>query len=198
MPVRRPSAPSRPALPPTQESTRVIVPKQNKDPIWSLRPWPIVLAVGGRDFDVPAMVATDWLVYLMADPMDIDGLIEEIIPDLDKAIYELEIDLGEAYFACLDLITTVAARSWWIAARLVYIAAQSWHVIGPKLIDRGADPNTLSLAAWLDVLLVTVLDNMDPKDTTMFVMKLEAAPATESAPEEEMEMDRDAFLSMGG
>lgn len=196
MAVRRPSAPSRSALA-SPESVRVIVPKQNKDPIWSLRPWPAVLTVDGLDFDVPALVAADWLVHLMADPLDLDALIQEIVPDLDEAIFDLEVPVDEAYLACLDLIATVAARAWWIAIRLATVAAQSWHILGPKLIERRADPNVLSLAAWFDVLLVTLLDSMDPKETTLFVLRLEAPPATESAPAEEMEMDRGAFLSMG-
>jgi hypothetical protein len=60
------------------------------------------------------------------------------------------------------------------------------------------DPERISIAAWLDVLLVTILNSMEPKETTMFSMRLEAPPPTVEAPQpEEMEMERGAFLNMG-
>jgi len=38
---------------------------------------------------------------------------------------------------------------------------------------------------------------MDPKEVTMFTMRLELAPETEETPAEELEMSADAFLAMG-
>ncbi len=153
--------------------------------------------MNGEDFEVPAHVATDWLVYLMAEQLDLDVLIEDLIPDLMERVCDLDIMLGDAYEGCLNLIACVTARPWWVALRLAVVARQSWHILGPKLIEQGADPNYLSLAAWMDVLLVTILNSMEPKDTTMFIMRLEAPPPNVQVEEKDMEMDRGAFVSMG-
>jgi hypothetical protein len=58
----------------------------------------------------------------------------------------------------------------------------------------------LSLAAWLDVMLVILIRCMDPKEVSMFVSRLELPPPSEMAAEqdrvEEMEMSVEQFLSM--
>ena len=58
---RRSSAPRAPS----PESTRATIPKLNKDPIWSLKPWPVVVEMHGVTLEIPALPAVDWLVVLM-------------------------------------------------------------------------------------------------------------------------------------
>jgi hypothetical protein len=129
---------------------------------------------------------------------DVDGLILEFIPDGEELLFEGKITLEQLYDACLDLISTVCARPWWIALRMVNIARSSWGVLGPQMIEK-VDPERISIAAWLDVLMVTILNSMEPKETTLFSMRLEAPPPEIQGSEEtqEMEMDRGSFLSMG-
>lgn len=194
---RRSTAPGSSPGAPSANDARVIVPKLNVDPIWSLRPWPVVLNVGGEDFEIPAMPATDWLVYLMQPEPDLDGLLGDWLPDVEDLLMDEVIDLEELYDLVLELISTVSARPWYVALRLIQVARGSWDVLHPELIRRRVDPDRHSLAAWLDVLLVAILHAMDPKDTTMFTLKLEAKPQSESTPMEEMEMDRGAFMAMG-
>jgi hypothetical protein len=185
---------------PASDDTKVIVPSINKDPVWSLRPWPATLLLAGVEHEIPALTAADWLAYLMQPQPDLDGFILEHIPASDELLVEGAISLEQLYDACMDLITTVCAREWWIALRLVNIARTSWGVLGPQMIEK-VDPERISISAWLDVLLVVVLQSMEPKETTMFSMRLEAPPpqvrANAPEPMEQMEMDRGSFLSMG-
>jgi len=196
-----PSAPSGGDLPAVSNDAKVIVPKLNADPIWSLRPWPVVLNVVGEDYEIPAMPAVDWLVYLMQPEPDLDGLLSDHIPDLDDLLIEGLLDLEELYDLALDLVATVCARPWWVALRLIQIARQSWDVLGPEMVRRRIDAERHSIAAWLDTLLVACLNSMEPKDTTMFTMQLEAEPIRpgETAPDlmDSMQMDRGAFEMMG-
>jgi hypothetical protein len=147
------------------------------------------------EYDIPALSAADWLAYLMQPQPDIDGLILDLLPASEELLYSSRLTLEDLYETCLNLIATISARRWWIAMRLISVARDSWHVLGPQML-RKVDVERVSLAGWLDILTVVTLESMDPKDTTMFTMRLEAPPVDiESAPEE-MEMSRDAFLSL--
>ena len=200
MAVRRSSG-ARPIAPSPEES-KVQVPKLNKDPIWSLRPWSIELEVAKTVVVVPPMCATDWLCYLMQAEPDLDTLISDLLPDLEDLIYDGRVDLGQAYDAMLELISCAGARPWWIVLRLISVARYQWDILGPDLLGRGADPNVLSLSGWLDVLVVAIFAAIDPKRATMFTMQLEALPSymKKDAGDvfEDMEMDTGAFLSLGG
>lgn len=160
----------------------------------------MVLELAGETYEIPAMPATDWLLYLMQEQPDIEGLVNEWIPDLGELLLDEVVTLGEVDDLILETLSTVSARPWYVALRLISVARVSWDVLGPEMIRR-VDPERHSLAAWLDVLLIQILNSMEPKDTTMFTMRLEAKPnapgSTGVVPLEEMEMDRGAFLAMG-
>lgn len=145
------------------------------------------------------MPAADWLAYLMQPTPDVDGMILDLLPNTEDLLYAGTISVDDLYEGVLDLISTVCARPWWVALRQISIARDSWQVLGPQLLEK-LDFEHVSIAAWLDVLLVTIINSMDPKDVTMFTSQLEAVPAEvrgDTTPMEELEMDRNAFLSMG-
>jgi hypothetical protein len=167
--------------------------------VWSLKPWPAVVWLGNREFELPAMPAADWLAYLMQPVPDVDGLVLDFFGDVDDLIYAGKVQVEDLDEAILELISTVCARPWWVALRQVKVARDAWPVLGPKLLER-VDLERVSIAAFLDVLLTVTLESMDPKDVTMFVLRLEAVPVElaqdQPAPIESMEMDRGSFLSM--
>lgn len=191
MVVRRPSA-----SPPTSpERVSVSVPKQNRDPIWSLKPWPVTVTIEGYDLTIPAMPAADWLATLMQPDLDMDTVISELIPELDELLLEVDLPLEEVYRTCLEIIDTVSARPWWIALRLVSITRDSWSIISSDLLK--IDANKVSLSAWLDHVLLILLNHMKPEETAMFTMKLELPPEGEETKQEDIEMSADVFLRMG-
>lgn len=145
------------------------------------------------------MSAVEWLAYLMQPQPDVDGMILDLLPDSEDMLFDGLIDLEDLYDVILDLVSTVCARPWWVALRQINVAHDNWHVLGPQMLET-IDAGSVSIAAWLDVLLIKTLNSMDPKDTTLFTSRLEAPPAKVAAdlgpPIETMEMDRGAFLSM--
>lgn len=178
--------------------SQVVVPQVNLDPIWSLQPWPVTVTIGGQDIEIPALPAVEWLAYLMRPEPDVDGLILDLLPEVDELLFQERTNVEDVYEMILELIATVCARTWWVALRQISIARESWHILGPQMLEV-VDASQVSIAAWLDVLLLKTLSSMDPKDTTMFSSRLEAPPPSVTAtkePMEEMEMDRGAFLSM--
>lgn len=186
---RRAPAPSLP------QETKVVVPKLNKDPTWSLKPWPVTVTVQGRDFTIAAMPASDWLAVLMAQDLSADDILQELLPDLEEYIYEAELSLDEVYEVCLDVIATVTARPWWVALRLVAVARDNWHVICDDMLLYDAD--RLPLSAWLDVLLLVVLKRMENSKTTMFLLQLETPPPEVEEEAEEIEMSMAEFHAIG-
>jgi len=189
---RRSSAPS-----PSTDSGRVAVPKLNKDPVQSLKPWPTVVTVHGQEYEIPAMMATDWLALLMKEDFDPVDLFIELLPDSESLLFDGTLSVEELYDLVTDLVSLVSGRYWWVALRLIGLARDHWDVLGAKMILKQVDPSQLSLSAWLDALLLVTLAEMDSKDVTMFTMRLEAVPETETVPEAELEMSADAFLAMG-
>lgn len=196
---RQRSAPSSPS---SADSGRIAVPTLNLDPIQSMRPWPVVVTCCGRDLEIPALAAVDWLVILMPPEPHLDDVFPGLLHDDDADWVEEQIiagNLGLTEFRELvfGVIETVSARKWWVALRLIDLARRSWDAIGAEMLMRGVDAGVISLSAWLDILLVTVLRNMDQKDVTMFTLKLEDPPADEQADSEDPEMDRSVFMALG-
>ena len=180
------------------DSGRITVPKLTGDPVWALKPWPVVIQAGGREFEIPALPAADWLAILMTDPFDPDDLILSLVTNGKDLLFLDTVSADDLEHVCLDVITTASARPWWVALRLVAMARSNWSVLGAELILKGVNPTQLSLAAWLDALLLVALKNMDPKDVTMFTLRLEEPPPEEmESAVEEMEMSADSFLSLG-
>jgi len=178
------------------------IPKLNRDPVWSLKPWPVTVQIGMYEWTIPALPAADWLSVLMVEQVDPDdvfpGLLEpEDLEQFDEFIVDGDINLDDVYSSFFDIIETVSGRYWWVALRLIHVAREQWHILGPDMVMRGADPTRLSLSAWLDSLLVTIIQGMKREHVSSFSLQLEAPPAGEEIAEEEMEMSANAFLSMG-
>jgi hypothetical protein len=192
--------PSAPDLSSVPDASKVVVPSLNRDPVQSLQPWAVVVHCAGADVEIPALPATDWLVVLMADPVQFDDIFPGFLSGDDETWVEEQMLNGALSFnefreTALAILETVSARRWWVTLRLVDVMKASWDVLGSRLILRGVDASKLSLSAWLDIALITILENMEPKDTQMFTMRLEQAPTEEGEPEPEM--DSSAFLALG-
>jgi hypothetical protein len=163
----------------------------------SLRPWPVVISVHGEDIEIPAYPATDWLQILMKENISLEEILMELCPKGGSLLFDETLDPEELWDTLLDVVEQVSARHWWIALRVINVCRENWNVLGAEMFYRGIDPNILSLAAWLDAMLLLIIRAMDPKDVTMFIMKLEMIPAGEEPDDKEMEMSPEQFLSMG-
>lgn len=197
------AGPRRSAPSPGADTGRVTVPSLNKDPVQSLQPWPVVVTCCGRELVIPTMPAVDWLAVLMTEDVNLDdafpGLLgDEDIDWVEDQLLQGKLHLEEYRQLVLGVIETVSARKWYITLRLIDIARSSWDAIGSEMMLRGVDAARISLAAWLDILLITILRNMETKDVTMFTSRLEAPPPEETGDAvEDMEMSRSAFMALG-
>lgn len=155
----------------------------------------------GTMFELPALPATDWLVILMTAEPELEdvfpGLLgEEEHSQVDEALIDGVLDLDEVYEACCTIIDAVSGRPWWVAMRLIEVARTNWHVLGAELLTNGVDSEQLSLSGWLDILLLLIMNRIDPKDAAMFTLRLEQPPADIEVEAKEPEMSASAFMSM--
>ena len=160
-----------------------------------------MVTVGGLDMEIPALPAADWLSIMMVENLNLDdifpGLLDNNSADLvEEMILSGELELDEYEDIILSIIETVSARSWWVTIKLVETARTSWDVVGAELALKGMNPTQVSLSSWLDALLLTIIRSMDPKDVTMWCMRLEAPPPDVAGDESEMEMGASQFMSM--
>jgi len=156
----------------------------------------VVLALGGQEYEFPAVPAVDWLTILMADDIDLERIPLELCPRGIELLTDEAVHPDVLYDALLDVIGQVSGRHWWIALRLIVAVRVNWNVLGAEMFFRNLDPARISLSGWLDAMLVIAIKAMEPKDVAMFVSKLELPPPGEELDPEEMEMSADQFLSM--
>jgi hypothetical protein len=123
------------------------------------------------------------------------------MPEVEDYVYDNELPFIDMYRISLDALSLVAGRPWWVALRIISVAAGSWNILGPKLMISGVDASYVSLSAWLDLTLFIAIEIMDPKSVTMFSLKIEAPPPKglygliPEQEETEMTMDQSAFLA---
>lgn len=200
-PQRRAS--SSPAAVPSEEATQQQqgnkIPKTNLNPVWSLCPWPVVLDLPGFTLEIPALPAVYWLQFLMApEHPDLEGMLLELMPEVEDYYFSDDGFDADGLNETIDeVVSTVAARPMWKVVALTRMAIDSWDTLGPLMLRNRADPTVLSLAAWLDVLIVTVLENIDKNKATMFTLQLESEPpAADGTPAELPATDRNEFFAM--
>jgi hypothetical protein len=182
-------------------SGRVTVPKFNQDPIQSLCPFSVNIAVGTEDVEIPALPACDWLAILMVEHLNLDDIFPGLLKEDDSQVVEEMILAGhlslEEYESIIfDIIETVSSRSWWVAIRLIETVRTSWDTIGAEMTLRGINAAQVSLSSWLDVALLTIIKSLEPKEVQMWCMKLEAPPPNEKIDETAMEMSPSQFMAM--
>ncbi len=161
--------------------------------------------MGGLELEIPALPAADWIppiIDMINDPIALmmGVLSEEDQSRLTDLMFTGTVEIDALFTLCTDLLTTVGARPWWVTIRLITVAQQNWDTVGAEMMMKGVNANVMSLAGWLDVFLLVLLRMMDPKETTMFTMRLEMVPPEfiSQVSEESLEISADAFLSMAG
>lgn len=158
--------------------------------------------VGGREYEIPALPAVDWLEVVMRSDWQLDDIFLELMPGGVELLVSGDLDPLDTDALVMDILEEVSARRWWVTLRLIGILTDVWDVMGPEATFHHVDAEKLSLAAWLDAMLVLLMRRIKDDQTPMFVAQLEMPPVgLEGAVEEmaaELEMSESQFLSMTG
>lgn len=147
--------------------------------------------------EIPALPAADWLEVLMDSRFEFDNLFIELLPDGTKLLLEDWIQPEEAEELGLAVLEEASARRWWIAMRLVGAIMDNWDVMGPEATFHNVDANSLSLAAWLDAMMVLIMQRIENSQQSMFVSRLEMPPPGEELDQGDFEMSVEQFMAMG-
>lgn len=184
-------------------SSTVEIPPLVTDATWSLRTWPVEVTFSGLTFSIPALPAADWLAILMSDQVD----LEEILPGLagveeadalEEALVQGKASLQDLYRMALETLSLVSGRPWYVAMKIISVAAMSWSALGGEFVIRNVDADRISLAAWLDAAYLIMLRNMKSDDINIFNAKLLVPPPGVENPEEEDILPTpESFMAMG-
>lgn len=179
----------------------VTVPRIVTDPIWSLRIWPVTFTVAGQDFTIPEISAAGWLTVLMVEEIEAMEVLDALMPfedteELRDLLWDDKFTLSDLHDLLLEIVSAVTGRPWWIVFKLVVAMRQHWDFLGAELALQGVRADTISIAAWLDVALLTILRNIEPEKATMFTSQLEMPPPGVTVEPEAMEISANQFMSM--
>lgn len=145
----------------------------------SLRCWAVEIGIGGQQYRIPALPATDWLIAISASftrvvPGMLEGDIEEL---LDRVAYG-DVPYQELRDASRDAISQATGMRWWAAARLVHYLGSHWGTIGGVLLSRGTDMSTQPIGAILTHTYRILLENCkDEQERRKLDFELERPPA---------------------
>lgn len=145
----------------------------------ALQPWPVVVYIAGRFYEVPAEPASLWVAQLAGEE-GIVGVLN-LLDDTDLETINDDILLGELNLTELntvltELVTLVSGRPWWFTMRLIHAAQDSWDAIGGYLALKGIRADQLSFQAWMDALLATVLRHIQPDKHVSWLARMKAPP----------------------
>lgn len=199
MPPRRRS-PSRVGASPANTSPQATPapPSTSTSLLHSLRPWPVVVRLAGIRCEFGEFHADTWVAALLDD--DPGAAIMELLDQdvqvaLVDALIEGELDPIVLNDALLNIVTIVSGRPWWFTLRLLQAAQTSWDSIGGYMALHGVNAQQMTLQAYLDALLATVLRHVDPKNHTSMLAKMKMPPAGTAKPAIDEVREADLFLA---
>ena len=160
------------------------------DGLAAVRCWPVDVTIAGRQHRILARPAADWIVAILADTWSqiVPGLVDVDDDAITDRILAGDITPHDQVVAARDAIAVAAGVPWWVAIRLVNVAAAQASVIGEVTL-RGVDAQSVSFAAWCAAVYQAVTRNADEKERDRFDRDLRELP--EGVPAEEL-YDEDA------
>jgi hypothetical protein len=181
----------------------------NPDPLASLRMAPLIVALGGADYTIPAYPAARWLEVLLADKINLEavfpglaGLDAELA--VNQALASQRITQDELEEVIYEVLEAASGRRWWVALRLCGTLRSHWEWAGGAMARNGLTPFDVPLAFWLDGAYATMIHEMvssaheqeDLNRIANWVQALTVPPASLARAEASDTMDRDAFLAL--
>lgn len=200
MPSRRPTVGRGASADP--ESSTVILPPVDADPISYLGPSSTAVDFLGREWIVPPLSAADWLEVIWAQPFVVDDIFPGFVNDLDleDAISDVLFSdgfdpesLGEV---AMEMLEMASGYRWWFTLKLCTSVRVSWARLGGMLVLSGVDPRAVTLGSWVSAVLALLGEHVRPKEFASLLMELNTPPAGHELNEQDqMEMDEAEFMA---
>lgn len=168
-------------------------------------PRPVVVELGGGEYRIPALPATEWMLALLEkDWADIvPGMCEGDLEELHDAIAYGDVSVEECQRAAQDAVTAAAGLDWWAAVKIIHSGAVDPAAMG-ELRTSGLNMAEAPLAAVVVALYRIYTRDKDPKDVAKLDAELMKLPPGVSAVEARYDPDAAAaafesrFAARGG
>jgi hypothetical protein len=144
------------------------------DPAASMEVWEIQIELGGRDFTIPAMPASDWWPILAEG--DLTALLDIATSDeqgvLEELILDGQISRDEIKDKLVAAVEEATGRSLHVSIVIVTAASANWALINGYLVARGFRWQNQPIAAALDALYVSVMTHLNKEGSEKFTEML--------------------------
>jgi hypothetical protein len=169
------------------------------DPLASLGPCPIDVAVGGKYYTIPAEPASRWLAILLDDFGTFASIIDLLsVPekaDIEQDIIDEKIEPGDLERAFQDAVEVASGRVWWVVLNYLSLAQGFWARFHGRILTSGMNIEQVSLGAYLDAMHYTFIEGRDEQALQKILNFLDTPP-----PGVKIDLDEDVegqtFLSM--
>lgn len=173
------------------------------DPTSSLRPYELIVTVGGADFTVRAAYADEWLTILLAEGgVDLSDILPGMLAEDDQSrfaewAWEGRVGDNEIEDVSFEILKEVSGRDWWWVLNLLWSAAGAWMIVFGRMVSQGIDPTRIPLGAFLDAMYLMCIQNLDKEQRSEFDRMLEKPPPGVEF-EEAVDVDAESasFLNM--
>jgi len=176
----------------------------------SIRPRSVEdITVNGYRYRIPALPAAAWLDVMLSDVMITEMFTSLLAPvghdehpasQLEEAMLFGGMTDEQVRQLAHDIIDINAARPWYVARRLIDIAADEvWgdYIRGQIVLHR-LDADAISLAAWLDAVYAILTTGLSADRRQQFDIQLSSPPAGEHMSPEARKRNLTALQSLGG
>lgn len=167
----------------------------------AFRTGPVTVDVDGHSYTFPHLSAAGWLEKISAPNWTVE-IFHLADPDAHEAFLTRVEDgtasLDDLHKVTYAVVAKVSGRTWWQAVRLASLLNEG-PLLGSVLAG-GADPQRLTLAAFLSVVHATLLRGAGEQDRIKIEMELSIPPAEAAGtePEEDMSQMVSAMRSLPG
>lgn len=152
-----------------------------KSALFSLQPWPVDISIGPFILRIPAEAASVWIAALLTEEDILEEVLllvenEEDVDDLTDAILAGQVDPEALARVIMETISLVSGRPWWVTLGIIEVAVGSWDAIGGHIALHGMRADQLSLQAWCDGLLATLMLHVPREKQNSFLTRLKSPP----------------------
>lgn len=185
------------------ESSNVVLPPVEADPLSYLGPSRTAVEFLGRDWEIRPLVAADWLEILWTEPFDVSEIFPGFVDDLDledlladAMLDDDEFDPTDIGTVAMEMLEVASGYRWWFTLRLCTTVKVSWARLGGMLVLAGVDPGRVTLGSWCSAVLALLGEHVRPQEFARMLNELSAPPpGHELAEEDQMMMDEAEFMA---
>lgn len=150
----------------------------------AVRPRSVIVEVAGREYTIPAMPASEWLLVLERGTwLDIvPGLLPTDDTHIDDQLEAGTLTGDELVRTAREVLQAVCGTRWWIGYRLAYAVTGDPQVAG-ELVLSGVDTGRISLGALVQAVYRLYTRHADPGKLAQFDARLSEMPEGVTAAE---------------